>query len=129
MLQLLHAAALGLAILSAPVLAADNEPTMDLAWGKLVPPAPPQVTSPSALNYPERVTEHLNSLFGCRRVSVPCQVSVWDLMAAVCGIRARRLVGWSRVFESHHRRAFIDANAKTEYESTCNGCRRLGLTK
>jgi uncharacterized protein len=40
MTSVLRAVALGLAILSAPVFAAESEPAMDLTWGKLVPPAP-----------------------------------------------------------------------------------------
>jgi hypothetical protein len=40
MTSVLRAIALGLAILSAPVFAAESEPAMDLTWGKLVPPAP-----------------------------------------------------------------------------------------
>jgi uncharacterized protein len=38
--SLLRAAALGLAVLSAPVFAAEGEPAMELTWGKLIPPAP-----------------------------------------------------------------------------------------
>ncbi len=41
MTSVVRAAALCLAILSAPSLAAEGEPAMELAWGKLVPPAPP----------------------------------------------------------------------------------------
>jgi hypothetical protein len=41
MLRVLRAAALCLPLLSASGFAADNPPAMDLAWGKLVPPAPP----------------------------------------------------------------------------------------
>jgi hypothetical protein len=36
-----RAVALCLAIMAAPSLAADSDPVMELAWGKLVPPAPP----------------------------------------------------------------------------------------
>jgi uncharacterized protein len=44
MLHAFRAAALGLALLSCPVLAADGDAVIDLAWGKLVPPAPPVQT-------------------------------------------------------------------------------------
>ena len=44
MTRVLRAAALCLAILATPSLATESEPAMDLAWGKLVPPAPPVQT-------------------------------------------------------------------------------------
>ena len=44
MIRVLRAAAFCLAILATPSLATESEPAMDLAWGKLVPPAPPVQT-------------------------------------------------------------------------------------
>jgi len=44
MFRVLRVTALGLAILSAPSFAADNEPPMELSWAKLMPPAPPVQT-------------------------------------------------------------------------------------
>ncbi len=44
MFRVLRVAALGLAILSVPSFAADNEPPMELVWAKLMPPAPPVQT-------------------------------------------------------------------------------------
>jgi hypothetical protein len=44
MLRALNAAAVCLLILSAPSLATEGGPPMELAWGKLVPPAPPVQT-------------------------------------------------------------------------------------
>ncbi|MGA7327151.1 MAG: DUF3299 domain-containing protein [Rhodomicrobium sp.] len=44
MLRLLHASAFCLILLCVPVFAASNEPVMDLAWAKLMPPAPPVQT-------------------------------------------------------------------------------------
>jgi len=41
MFRVFRAAALGLALLSAPALSAGSEPAMELAWAKLMPPAPP----------------------------------------------------------------------------------------
>jgi uncharacterized protein len=40
MLRVFRAAALGLVMISAPSLATESGPAMDLSWGKLVPPAP-----------------------------------------------------------------------------------------
>ncbi len=44
MLRVFRAAILALFVLSAPGFANEGEPAMDLAWGKLVPPAPPVQT-------------------------------------------------------------------------------------
>ena len=44
MFRVVRVAALSLAILPAPGFAADKEPPMELAWGKLMPPAPPVQT-------------------------------------------------------------------------------------
>lgn len=41
MFRILRVTALGLALLSSPVFAANSEPVIELSWAKLMPPAPP----------------------------------------------------------------------------------------
>ncbi|HXW21531.1 MAG TPA: DUF3299 domain-containing protein [Rhodomicrobium sp.] len=51
MTRILHAAALCFFIVATPSLATESEPAMDLAWGKLVPPAPPPVQTMKAKSF------------------------------------------------------------------------------
>jgi hypothetical protein len=51
MTRILHAAALCFFIVATPSLATENEPAMDLAWGKLVPPAPAPVQTMKAKSF------------------------------------------------------------------------------
>ena len=51
MTRILHAAALCFFIVATPSLATESEPAMDLAWGKLVPPAPAPVQTMKAKSF------------------------------------------------------------------------------
>jgi len=51
MTRILHAAALCFFIVATPTLATESEPAMDLAWGKLVPPAPAPVQTMKAKSF------------------------------------------------------------------------------
>ena len=51
MTRILHAAALCFFIVATPSLATESEPATDLAWGKLVPPAPAPVQTMKAKSF------------------------------------------------------------------------------